>query len=245
MKPIFIFFVFTLVLFYIFMGSVMTLLVFSDKPLVSKFTSRAWEMNDVKLHIVIASCGDEKNVEKIKELARSKEKCRFFVYNKCGTMKNTIQLQNVGRDFHTFCYHIVQHYDNLPEKIIFTASNLEKHKREQRLLHLLNYVGDYFCDWAHGEELIQDIPDNLTHTRYDGRNLYPANPSGFKQWYLRHVGKIDSSKKRCGNGIFMTTGMRIRKRPIEFYNNLMKQLEVDNAPEAVHYLERLVSVIFM
>ena len=201
---------------------------------------------DTDTHIVIASCGDDKNVEKIKQLATSKVNCKFFVYNKCGTIKNAIQLKNVGREFHTFCYHIVKHYDNLPEKIIFTASALERHKREQRLLHLLNYnEEDCFCDWGHGEQLIQYIPDNWTHTKYDGGELYPANPNGFKLWYLTHVGDIDSSKKRCGNGIFMTSGERLRKRPIEFYKNLIQQLEVDNAPEVGHYIERLVSVIFM
>ena len=43
----------------------------------------------------------------------------------------------------------------------------------------------------------------------------------------------------------MTSGERLRKRPIEFYQNLIQQLEVDNAPEVGHYIERLVSVIFM
>ena len=222
---------------------------FTMKPVVKLVKGKNMKEADTKLHVVIASCGDEKNVKRIKELCTSKEKCKFFVYNKCGTMRNSIKLKNVGREFHTFCYHIVQHYDNLPEKIIFTASTLEKHKREQRLLYLLNYEGDHFCDCkvnaSHGEKVIQDIPDNWSNTWYSGRNLYPANPHGFKQWYLTHVGNIDSSKKRCGNGIFKTSGIRIRKRPIEFYKNLIKELEVDNAPEAVHYLERLVSVIFM
>ena len=203
-----------------------------------------WLLDDT--HIVIASCGDDENVEKIKKLAESKgKKGNFFVYNKCGNMKNAIPLKNVGREFHTFCYHIVQHYDNLPEKIIFTASALEKHNREQRFIHLLNYDKECFCDWGHGEQLIKDIPDDWTNTNYSGVKLYPANPAGFKQWYLTHIGDIDSSKKRCGNGIFMTSGERLRKRPIEFYKNLIKQIEVDNSPEAGHYIERLVSVIFM
>ena len=47
---------------------------------------------DTDTHIVIASCGDEKNVEKIKQLATSKANCKFFVYNKCGNIKNAIQL---------------------------------------------------------------------------------------------------------------------------------------------------------
>lgn len=204
-------------------------------------TKWLWLSDDT--HIVISSCGDDENVEKIKKLAKSKG--NFFVYNKCGNMKNAIQLKNVGREFHTFCYHIVQHYDNLPEKIIFTASPLERHNREQRLIHLLNYDKDCFCDWGHGEQLIKDIPDDWTNTNYNGVKLYPANPVGFKQWYLTHIGDIDSSKKRCGNGIFMTSGERLRKRPIEFYKNLIKQIEIDNSPEAAHYIERLVSVIFM
>jgi hypothetical protein len=200
----------------------------------------------IETHIVISSCGDKDNVEQIKKLANSKMNCKFFVYNKCGNIKNSIKLKNVGREFHTFCYHIVKHYNNLPKKIIFIPSALEKHNRKKRFLYLLNNKKiESYCDWGHGQQIINNIPNNWKMTKYNKKKLYPANPQGFRPWYLKHIGKINKNKLRCGNGIFMTSGKLLRKRPINFYKNLIKQLEVDNSPESGHYLERLVSVCFM
>ena len=200
----------------------------------------------IKTHIVISSCDDKDNVEQIKKLASSKMNCKFFVYNKCGNIKNSIKLKNVGREFHTFCYHIVKHYDNLPKKIIFIASTLEKHNRKKRLIYLLNNSDmEYYCDFKYKPQKIKNIPNNWKKYYYGKKSLYPANPQGFRPWYLKHIGEIDLNKKKCSNGIFMTSGKLLRKRPINFYKNLIQQLEVDNSPECVHYLERLVSVCFM
>ena len=196
-----------------------------------------------RIHIVIASCNDSYNVKKIMQLAPEAE---YYVYDKCSSNPEpgVISLKNVGRDYHTFLYHIIQNYDELPNgKIIFTAASIQKHDRERRLKFLLNYSGDAFCD-HHSNQKLEEIWSDWTKSRYDGKLLDKATPRGFKSWCLYHLCNIDTSKKRCGNGIFLTTGRRIRMWPINFYMNLMVQLEVGNAPEAVHYIERVTSHIF-
>ena len=195
--------------------------------------------------IVIAACGDDINVQQIKKMGT---RARIWVYNKCDNLKDktAINLPNVGRDFHTFLYHIVTQYEYLPEgRIIFTASTLNKHNRLKRLQHLMNFDGDCFCDWGHGTQSIRSIWNDWTKNSYDGTQLLPAVPRGFRSWCRTHLGDIDTSSKRCGNGTFLTTGARIRNRPLAFYVSLLNQLRTHNAPEAVHYMERVTAHIFM
>lgn len=194
-----------------------------------------------RLHIVIASCEDDHNVSTIIKMTPYS---KHFVYDKCSSKPGVISLRNVGREYHTFLYHIVHNYDDLPNgKIIFTAASMQKHDRKRRLRFLLNYSGDTFCDHKSKQKL-KEIWSDWTKSKYDGNMLDEATPRGFKSWCLYHLGDIDTSKERCGNGIFLTTGRRIRMWPINFYINLMLQLEVGNAPEAGHYVERVTSHIF-
>lgn len=201
-----------------------------------------------RCHVVVAACGDPRNVKRIREMAcGGGGECVVWVYNKCAQkVPGSVRLPNVGRDLHTFLHHVVEHYSALPAgRIIFTASTLDKHRRAARLERLLHCEEDHFCDWGHGAQAIGDIWTDWTKDEYDGVQLLPASPRGFRSWCEAHTGAVDPSSKRCGNGIFLTTGARIRKRPPEFYRNLRDQLCTHNAPEAVHYLERVVEHVFM
>lgn len=54
----------------------------------------------------------------------------IVVYNKgtCNT-PNSIIKPNIGREVESFLYHIVQHYNNLPDYLIFVQGNLFDHMR--------------------------------------------------------------------------------------------------------------------
>jgi hypothetical protein len=40
----------------------------------------------------------------------------------------TIQLENVGRESHTYLYHIIKNYDNLADKTIFFQGKIDEIK---------------------------------------------------------------------------------------------------------------------
>ena len=66
----------------------------------------------------------------------------YVVYDKGGTeieSDKVIRLPNVGSNIHTWFYHIIQNYDNLPDVIIFAKGNISpRHCREEKLLKLIN-----------------------------------------------------------------------------------------------------------
>jgi len=52
----------------------------------------------------------------------------IFIYNKgpeleCNKLYNVINIPNIGRETHTYLYHIIANYNALPEILIFTQGN--------------------------------------------------------------------------------------------------------------------------
>jgi len=47
----------------------------------------------------------------------------LYIYDKSGEKSSYIHLENVGRESHTYIHHIIEHYDNLPDYLIFVQGN--------------------------------------------------------------------------------------------------------------------------
>jgi hypothetical protein len=78
----------------------------------------------MKYHIVIARYRE--NIDWINYIDTNLYD--VFIYNKGTKLHNIlncniIELENKGRETHTYLYHIINNYENLPEKIIFTQAN--------------------------------------------------------------------------------------------------------------------------
>jgi hypothetical protein len=78
----------------------------------------------MKTQIVIARYNE--NIEWLKQL--NSDVFDIIIYNKGSDINtdlkcNIVNLKNTGRESHTYLYHIILNYDNLPEKIIFTQAN--------------------------------------------------------------------------------------------------------------------------
>jgi hypothetical protein len=221
--------------------------------------------------VVSAYCGDAANIAKIRDIVDGQSErylAKYWLYCKCdqdstpgvlgggggggggGASSSLIPLLNVGRDFHTFLHHIVEHYDHLPAtSMIFTAASLQNQKREERLNKLVRMRGvGFFCDWAWGEQQLNDVWSDWTMDEYKNVTLEKATPRGFSSWCKKHVRAKDNTfttrGKRCGNGIFRTTGERLKRRSKSFYEELLDQLAVGKSPEAVHYIERVTEKVF-
>jgi len=84
----------------------------------------------MKYHIVIARYNE--NIDWIKCIDTNL--FEIFIYNKGNQIDNIfncniIKLNNTGRESHTYLYHIINNFDNLPEKIIFTQAHPFDHVR--------------------------------------------------------------------------------------------------------------------
>lgn len=95
----------------------------------------------MKYHIVIARYNED--IDWIKYI--NANLFDIFVYNKGDNINinnincKIITLNNQGRESHTYLYHIISNFDNLPEKIIFTQAHPFDHVRNT----FINEINDF------------------------------------------------------------------------------------------------------
>ena len=62
-------------------------------------------------------------ISRYKEDLGWEESYTNVVYNKGVSLPNTITLPNVGREGHTYIYHILSNYENLDDYTVFLQGN--------------------------------------------------------------------------------------------------------------------------
>ena len=151
------------------------------------------------------------------------------------------KLPNVGRESHSYLYHIINNYETLPEYTVFLQGE---------------GTGGYCFDTP--KDYINNIKNNIVCRRF----------GSYSSWgRINHWGKwlddLNSGKMRkakgtlgeffhelfgfshpdtfafCPAGCFAATRDMIRKHPVEFYKKAMSLIDDHPNPEEGHYFERL------
>ena len=179
-----------------------------------------------------------------------------FIYNKGSKeleyqCENVVQLNNVGREAHTYLYHIINRWDYLAAKTLFTQGNIIDHigpnidlniffdKRFDFIVKNARYIRDY-----------DPYTGNLIHWGKWAKDLETGAMrkarQTFSEWCLSIL-NIDFK----GGPIFYGPGATfavskelIYKKPIMFYKHLLSFLEDHSNPEEGHYFERMWAYIF-
>lgn len=171
--------------------------------------------------------------------------------------KELIQLENVGRESHTYLTYIITHYHDLPDCIYFLQANPFDHSPIiMELIH--NNIGIIHSYFPLGHE-VHYIHD-LNVSKYEKQ--FPGIQSAFERTVqelfkeeIERVDKDDSEKNNNRNirkpvikfspgAIFAVKGETIRLRPIEFYEKAIKLVDWNINPMEGHAFERLWSYIF-
>ena len=166
-----------------------------------------------------------------------------LIYSKGSPITDTkhpcIQLDNIGREGHTFLYHIINNYDNLDDYTLFLQgypfdhindleSFLLKFKNSTdksfMLIYRHKYVTTLESDWTHpGLPLV-----HFFNIFFDKKgNFSPSHPFEF------------------GAGAqFIVSKESILSRPKSFYERIIKLLDYDINPIEGFCLERFWHMIF-
>jgi hypothetical protein len=190
---------------------------------------------------------------------------KYIVYNK-GINDNfektnviqIINLPNVGREGHTYLYHIIENYNDLPNIIVFFPGSITHHvkfdKAKQILLNIIDsnftkayFVGEYYDDiytkhkdFKTNNYLSSDINNRIIN-KEQKTQLCVIRPFG--RWYRYFFGNIKTHWfTHCG--VFSVDKRDIIQHPIENYQRIIKTLERSSNPEAGHYIERTWGTIF-
>lgn len=198
-----------------------------------------------KKHLVMAYCREKINNEHLYKMSQLYDK--IFIYSKCGDnlnlslmMKNIyiIRLDNIGSCDYAFMVHIIQHYNNLPEILVFSKpSNLNYYQNPTNTFTYNSLgIGNFkLDDWNFTNN------KNLKFVKSDYNNLSEwlkfTLGEEYHNWCLKFCKKIQFG------GYFMVDSNKITQHSLDVYKCLI--FETNNANEELsHHLERTWGLLF-
>jgi len=170
------------------------------------------------------------------------------VYNDIINKFETITLKNVGRESHTYLYHIVNNYNNLADKTIFFQGKIDDHK----ILDIEDYFGEDDFIGKFDNLQINKLIDKIDHygkykNQYLNGGMKISNYTPYI-WLKNIIGiELDQNLtffKVVWGANFAISKNLIHKKPKIFYENILRYIENDNNPEEGHFLERSWYLIF-
>jgi len=190
---------------------------------------------------------------------------KYIVYNKgidTSFCKNNvleiINLENVGRNDHTYLYHIVNNYDNLSNIIIFFPGSINMSCKKEKAKILLEAIikSDYknaFFLGSHQDDIFETFKnfeldewqasDISNSSLNPERKLQLCKLRPFGRWYKYFFGNI-KAKWNTYLGIFSIDKRDVLQHKKIKYELLMNTLINSSNPEAGHYIERSWGAIF-
>jgi hypothetical protein len=167
-----------------------------------------------------------------------------------------IKLPNVGKCDHSYIYHIIHNYDNIPEGgIVFLPGSADMSSKYLKAVKTTKLFQKYnksvlIClkfsdvkkDLYNFEMINYETAYNANKTNDINSKTKLSNIRPFGKWYENKFGDIIIKHITFG-GIFAVSKSDILNRPKTFYNELIMELNYPN-PEVGHYIERSWEAIF-
>lgn len=197
-------------------------------------------------------------------------KYKYMVYNKGSNedfeKKNvykTINLPNLGREAHTYLYHIINNYDNLADINVFLPGSVDTNhkmfKKEMYATKIIDYIEKYknavFLSFGKPknnnilEEFYDFKMDEYVSTTVENKNinnetiLRKSKYRPYHKWFNNNFGDI-SVPYFIYHGIFSVNKQDILSKPKKYYENLLKLVDDHSNPEDGHFFERSWAAIF-
>ena len=183
---------------------------------------------------------------------------KVIIYNKGDTItktnfKNINNIKNVGRESHSWLYHIVKNYDYLDDVSIFLQGRIDDLgcMAYQDPNDYYRYINTYGFSvkrfgllgpfhWSHNVGVDKDI-------RYHEdwlKGKISSSELGFRKFAKKLFPNIPIFVATSYGGCFGVKKELIRKYSLKFYQNLLEILESHKNPIEGHYMERLWCYMF-
>lgn len=156
-------------------------------------------------------------------------------------------LPNVGRETHSYLYHIITNYDRLADITVFNQDQSDH-------LELCYNITDFVIHASKEEFSCKPLNTlrnwhRISHVTKWLRELQSGYMRRAKQtiaefWFSIFGSPHPPSVKMCLAGCFAATRKRIHRHPKEFYEKIMTYFTDHVNPEEGHYMERLWYSIF-
>ena len=166
---------------------------------------------------------------------------------------NIINLENVGRESHTWIYHIVSNYYKLDDINIFLQGRIDDlgcmaFKDPNKYMKVINklgfassrygLLGPFHWKWNVG------IENDERYKILWKKGEISESKLGFRKFSKVLFPKIPKIVATSYGGCFAVKKELIRKYEISFYEKLLKVLSMHRNPIEGHYMERLWCYMF-
>lgn len=187
------------------------------------------------------------------------------IYNKGTTFipnfqsKNitVIPLENVGRESHTFLYHIINKYNKLYNITIFLPGSCMDSTKQLKTKKVIDLACEKKSSIFYGQrfnDVYQALQNFMIQDVWRGTNdsNKVANPSiicqkasirPFGRWY-QHFFRDIKVQLVCWNAIFAVEKKDITQHSVEYYQNLIQCVSIHPNPEEGHFFERSWLAVF-
>jgi len=170
-----------------------------------------------------------------------------------------INLPNVGRESHTYLYHITHNYDNLKHITLFIQCDFSDHITE--IYDLYKYF--IYVDKPHNtfHKMIINLKNNNTccenmwgRMKHQQKYINQIKCGDlilsqytFGEWWLKYISDVLPKQKEykwgpCG--IFSVSKDTLLKKSRDYYTHIMDSIAYTKNPEEGHYCERAWYYIF-
>ena len=166
-------------------------------------------------------------------------------------------LENLGRCDHTYIYHILKNYDNLPEHTLFLPGSCDIPAKKEKAIRWIKEIEKENVAIFIGHRLNQSVKDalydfTLNEWKATDKRNQAINPESklqlhdirpFGKWHETHFGDTGASHYTLG-GVMGIHKQNILSRPKSEYEKFEKELNRHSNPEVGHYYERAWASIF-
>jgi hypothetical protein len=192
-------------------------------------------------------------------------KYKYIVYNKGNNaifektnVKEIINIPNVGRESHTYLYHIIKNYDNLTKINVFLPGSCNsyaynKKRRTTILFNEIEKVNNSIIIGAKHNNVKKELYNfGMTSYKSTTDDNFKENPERklqlskirpYGKWYDNKFPDIDIQYIPY-SGIIAISKNHILQHPKKYYENLIEELRYSSNPEVGHFFERSWVAIF-
>ncbi len=186
-------------------------------------------------------------------------KYKITIYNKGEIINNDltstkiIRIKNVGRESHTWIYHIYKNYNNLDQNTLFLQGRIDDlncmvFKNIDN--YFLGLENNTFCASRlgmltplHWKKNI-NIQSDIRYKEDWEKMMISRNQDGFRKFALKCFGDVPLFLPTSYGGCFAVKKESILKYKKEFYFELLNYLSQHVHPIEAHYMERLWCFMF-
>lgn len=226
-----------------------------------KNNKESYENNNLKIEIIVSRYNE--NLEWLNN--KMFHKYPITIYNKGvntnfykpPSLKEVIPLSNVGVCDHTYLYHIIKNYDNLPDTTIFLPGSSMDDNKKDRTLNVLkktietndtvifgNYDNNGILNSLYNFNLSNYYSSNYFNKLLNNDSeLRPCDIKPYGKWFQTVFGDLNIYYATY-LGIFSVSKKHIQNRNLDFYKKLIKYVDKDKNEESAHYIERSYIAIF-